>query len=238
VRRPRSAGDGQARFDCGAGISNSGTIAALTNSGVLSGGSGGSGRVQGSAGDTIYGNGFIGPIANSGSIVGNVEINQIVGNVVSVMGGSCKASGQWSPPRSTLSWREARPYSGRGPAHRSSPNHRPGDPRVGLPRPWPAQTQEGGRNRATVTLSSNPFPAGTPLPTGYDIRTSRTAARSPPPASLGAPGGEDCSPRTLFRLFASGYSCEQIAERPLDPLEPYAQVQVARLTKALGLVEL
>ena len=36
-----------------------------------------------------------------------------------------------------------------------------GDARVGLPRPRrprPAQTQEGGRNRATVTLSSTPFP--------------------------------------------------------------------------------
>ncbi len=45
--------------------------AALTNSGAISGGSRGSGRVQGSASGTIYGNGFIGSIANSGSIVGH-----------------------------------------------------------------------------------------------------------------------------------------------------------------------
>jgi hypothetical protein len=92
--RPRPAGDGQASFDCGADVSNAGTIAALTNSR----GSGGSGRVQGSAGDAIYSNSFIGPIANSGSIVGNV---------VTITGGSGKASGQWTPPRSTLSRRTA-----------------------------------------------------------------------------------------------------------------------------------
>jgi hypothetical protein len=45
-------------------MSNSGTIAALTNSGKIAGGSGGSTPVEGLAGDAITSTGSIGTIAN------------------------------------------------------------------------------------------------------------------------------------------------------------------------------
>ncbi len=65
---------------------------ALTNSGAIGGGSGGSGR--GSAGDAIYSNDFIEPIANSGSILGNVEIDNQAS--VSFTGGAGKTFGSWT----------------------------------------------------------------------------------------------------------------------------------------------
>jgi len=77
-----------------AGVLNAGTIKTLTNSGAINGGSGGSGPVDGVAGDAIYSTGSIGPIANSGKIVGNVEIDNQ--SNVTITGGSGKAFGQWT----------------------------------------------------------------------------------------------------------------------------------------------
>jgi len=62
----------------GAGIANSGTITSLTNSGTIRGGSGGKGSSTGAPGNAIVSAGAsasIGPITNSGKIIGNVEID-------------------------------------------------------------------------------------------------------------------------------------------------------------------
>jgi hypothetical protein len=81
----------------GAGIGNFGTIAALTNSGTISGGAGGAGATPGAAGDAIYSagaNASIGPITNTGKIIGNVEIDNQAS--VTVTGGSGKPFGKWT----------------------------------------------------------------------------------------------------------------------------------------------
>jgi hypothetical protein len=71
----------------GAGISNSGTIAALSNSGVI----------KGAAGDAILSavaGASIGPITNSGKIVGNVEIDNQAS--ITITGGSGKTFGSFT----------------------------------------------------------------------------------------------------------------------------------------------
>jgi hypothetical protein len=81
----------------GAGVSNSGAIATLTNSGTIEGGAGGAGAAQGAAGDAIYSagaNASIGAVTNSGQIIGNVEIDNQAS--VTVTGGSGKAFGSWT----------------------------------------------------------------------------------------------------------------------------------------------
>jgi hypothetical protein len=81
----------------GAGISNSETIAALTNSGTIKGGAGGAGATPGAAGDAILSasaNASIGPITNSGRIIGNVEIDNQTS--VTATGGAGKAFGRWT----------------------------------------------------------------------------------------------------------------------------------------------
>jgi hypothetical protein len=81
----------------GAGLSNSGTIAALTNRGVIEGGKGGAGATPGAAGDAIYSAGAhasIGPITNTGQIIGSVEIDNQVS--VTLTGGSGKTFGSWT----------------------------------------------------------------------------------------------------------------------------------------------
>jgi hypothetical protein len=80
----------------GAGLSNAGTIGALTNTGTIRGGAGGSGSTSGAPGDAIYSAGkhaSIGPITNSGTIIGNVEIDNQAS--VTVIGGSGKTFGNW-----------------------------------------------------------------------------------------------------------------------------------------------
>jgi hypothetical protein len=81
----------------GAGIWNSGAIGPLVNGGTIEGGVGGKGSPNGAAGDAIYSAGShasIGPITNSGQIIGNVEI----GNQASVAlnGGTGKTFGSWT----------------------------------------------------------------------------------------------------------------------------------------------
>jgi hypothetical protein len=82
----------------GAGISNTGTIAALTNRGTIEGGNGGTGpKGNGAAGDAILSagpNALIGPIANSGQIIGNVEIDNQAS--VIIKGGSGTTFGSFS----------------------------------------------------------------------------------------------------------------------------------------------
>jgi hypothetical protein len=81
----------------GTGIANSGTIAALTNTGTIKGGAGGAGATPGAAGDAVYSagaNASIGPITNSGQIIGNVEIDNQAS--VTVTGGSGKTFGSWT----------------------------------------------------------------------------------------------------------------------------------------------
>ena len=81
----------------GAGISNSGTIGALSNSGTIRGGAGGSGPTPGAAGDAITSagaNASIGPITNSGQIIGNVEIDNQAN--VTITGGTGTTYGQWT----------------------------------------------------------------------------------------------------------------------------------------------
>src|SRR5208282_1175873 len=82
----------------GAGVSNSGTILALANSGLIEGDKGGTGPKGGGAtGDAIYSAGMhasIGPITNSGRIIGNVEIDNQAS--VTVRGGAGTTFGQWT----------------------------------------------------------------------------------------------------------------------------------------------
>ena len=82
----------------GAGVSNTGTIATLTNSGLIEGGKGGTGpNGNGAAGDAIYSAGAhasIGPIANSGQIIGNVVIDNQAS--VTVTGGAGTTFGSWT----------------------------------------------------------------------------------------------------------------------------------------------
>jgi hypothetical protein len=82
----------------GAGINNSGTIAALTNSGVIKDGNGGTGHGHsGAPGDAILSagpNASIGSITNSGQIIGNVEIDNQAS--VTITGGSGKTFGSFT----------------------------------------------------------------------------------------------------------------------------------------------
>jgi hypothetical protein len=82
----------------GAGVSNSGAIAALTNGGLIEGGRGGTGPDgKGAPGDAIFSKGsggLIGPITNSGQIIGNVEIDNQAS--MTVNGGSGKIFGSWT----------------------------------------------------------------------------------------------------------------------------------------------
>jgi hypothetical protein len=81
----------------GAGVWNSGTIKTLTNSGLIEGGAGGAGVTPGATGDAIYSAGrraSIGPISNSGQIIGNVEIDNQAN--VAVFGGAGATFGQWT----------------------------------------------------------------------------------------------------------------------------------------------
>jgi hypothetical protein len=68
----------------------------LTNSGLVEGGKGGAGATRGAPGDAIFSAGELasmGPITNSGRIIGNVEIDNQAG--VTVTGGSGKTFGSW-----------------------------------------------------------------------------------------------------------------------------------------------
>jgi hypothetical protein len=80
--------------DGGAGLSNAGTIGTLTNSGAIGGGNGGSGPAPGAAGDATASTGSIGPIINSGRIIGNVVIDNQAS--VTVSGGARGTFGQWT----------------------------------------------------------------------------------------------------------------------------------------------
>src|SRR5271156_6080294 len=79
----------------GAGVSNSGTITTLTNSGMISSGAASSASGTATPGDAILSagsNASIGTIANSGSIVGNVEIDNQAS--VTITGGSGSTFGK------------------------------------------------------------------------------------------------------------------------------------------------
>jgi hypothetical protein len=81
----------------GAGIANSGVTATLSNSGTIHSGKGGSGSTSGAPGDAILSAGAgasIGPITNSGKIIGNVVIDNQAS--VTVTGGSGKTFGSWT----------------------------------------------------------------------------------------------------------------------------------------------
>ena len=81
----------------GAGIWNAGAIGPLVNSGTIEGGSGGKGSPNGAAGDAIYSAGShasIGPITNSGKIIGNDEIDNQAS--VTVTGGAGRTFGSWT----------------------------------------------------------------------------------------------------------------------------------------------
>ncbi len=71
----------------GAGLSNTGTIGAFVNSGAIAGGAGGAAIRSAGAGAAI------GPIANTGSVGGNVEIDDQA--LVTVSGGTRAAPGVW-----------------------------------------------------------------------------------------------------------------------------------------------
>ncbi len=91
----------------GAGIANSGTITTLTNSGTIEGGAGGAGAIAGAAGDAISSAGkhaSIGPITNSGKIIGNVEIDNQAS--VTVSGGTGKTFGRWTGGTITIGDRQ------------------------------------------------------------------------------------------------------------------------------------
>jgi hypothetical protein len=93
-----SSGSGSRGGAGGAGVSNAGAIGALSNSGTIEGGKGGTGsKGTGAAGDAIYSAGAgasIGPITNSGSIVGNVEIDNQAS--VTINGGTGTTFGSWT----------------------------------------------------------------------------------------------------------------------------------------------
>jgi PEP-CTERM motif len=73
------------------GISNPGAIGALNNAGTIDPGSGGY---------AIYSTGTIGPITNSGRIIGNVEIDNQAS--VTVTGGAGKKFGRWTSGTITI----------------------------------------------------------------------------------------------------------------------------------------
>ena len=80
-----------------AGIANFGTVATLANSGTIQGGAGGNATSAGPPGraiDSTGANASIGRIANSGSIIGNVEIDNQ--RSLSVTGGTAKIFGEWT----------------------------------------------------------------------------------------------------------------------------------------------
>jgi hypothetical protein len=67
----------------------------LTNSGVIKGGKGGTGAAgKGAAGDAILSTGSLGPIANSGQIIGNVEVDNQASVIIN--GGTGKTFGSFS----------------------------------------------------------------------------------------------------------------------------------------------
>ena len=72
-------------------MSNAGTIATLTNSGTISGGGGTGG---GRAGDAILSTGSIGPITNTGQIIGDVEIDNQAS--ATIYGGTGATFGRWT----------------------------------------------------------------------------------------------------------------------------------------------
>jgi hypothetical protein len=81
----------------GAGIWNAGAIGPIANGGTIEGGVGGKGSPNGAAGDAIYSAGSgasIGPITNTGHIIGNVEIDNQAS--VTVSGGTGKTFGRWT----------------------------------------------------------------------------------------------------------------------------------------------
>ena len=94
-RRRRSVGHRRRRRR---GLSNSGTIFALTNSGLIKGGKDGTGPkgdgAQGDAIDSGGGHASIGSITNTGQIVGNVVIHNQVS--ITVTGGSGTTFGRWT----------------------------------------------------------------------------------------------------------------------------------------------
>jgi hypothetical protein len=95
--RGGAGGSGSAGGGGGAGVSNASTITTLTNSGTIEGGKGGAGATPGAAGDAIYSAGThasIGPITNTGRIIGSVEIDNQAS--VTVTGGSGKTFGSWT----------------------------------------------------------------------------------------------------------------------------------------------
>jgi hypothetical protein len=95
----------------GAGISNSGTIAALAKRGTVEGGASGASRHNsGAAGDAVYSaaaHAPIGATANTGRIVGNVVVDNQAS--VSVTGGTGKTFGSWTgAPKQRISRRPSR----------------------------------------------------------------------------------------------------------------------------------
>jgi hypothetical protein len=78
----------------GAGILNSGVIGPLANRGTIEGGHGTNGGAMGDAIHSVGLHASIGPITNSGQIIGNVEIDNQAS--VTVRGGSGKTFGSWS----------------------------------------------------------------------------------------------------------------------------------------------
>jgi hypothetical protein len=98
----------------GLGVSNSGAITTLTNNGAISGGGSGGvgvnnsgmigkltnrGAISGSYFAVDSGGGKLGPIANSGTIVGNVEID---GQDVTITGGGGGTFGRWTEGAITI----------------------------------------------------------------------------------------------------------------------------------------
>jgi hypothetical protein len=81
----------------GPGVLNSGTIGRLTNNGTISGGAASAPRGAATPGDAILSAGegaSIGPITNTGRIIGNVEIDNQAS--VTVYGGTGKTLGSWT----------------------------------------------------------------------------------------------------------------------------------------------